>query len=161
MKKCVSALLGLSLVVMTGCSGKGDYDTFGKMHQNHDLMETARITNQSNSIMTIATHDIDGTEDKTVKALMKVIAMDKIAELTPKPLEVEAPTTGMDVLGKLVDHTPFIMMGAATSYLGYLMSENAGNKFFMDDNASINESFKSDYSWMNERDDITTTTTSN
>lgn len=151
--------VGLISLALIGCGGKSDYDTYGKMHQNHDLMETARITNQSNSIAAIADSVANDTTDPTARAMAKAMGIMAITQLKPNPLDVESPTTGMDVLKDLVAHTPFAIMGGTVSYMSYLMAENAGNKFFMDDNASINESFKSDYSWMQQRDTITETVT--
>jgi hypothetical protein len=141
---------------MSGC-GKGDYDTYGSMHRNHDLMETARVTNQSNAIASIASSDISNNSDPTVRALLAVIAMDKIADIKPIPMQAQAPTTGMDVLNSLTSHVPMMVLGGTAAYLGNQMAKSAGTH--ISENGSMNNSQNPTSMWSNRRDDIITTTT--
>ena len=160
MLKNTLSLLALCFLsaLLTGC-GKGDYDSFKQIHQNHDLQETVRTSNQSRDIKEIALKQFSETTDPTVKALIGVFAMNNISQIKPVPLDLKAPTTGMDVFNSLTAHVPSLILGGTASWLGYQMAQSAGDRFILDDNAQINGSFNPTTTWMNERDDITTTTT--
>lgn len=131
LKNFVSMLL-LAVVVfcLSGCASDGgfmsggDYATYSSTMTAHSQSEASRITAQSAAIQSTAM--AAQTATPTESAMLSIIAMMQIERLTPVPLVIAKPTTGYDVLAKLVDQVPIVSTGAFMYRLGKVGIENAG-----------------------------------
>jgi hypothetical protein len=120
-------VLAVSLLALTGCSalfGTGDYGQYSEALQSHSDAESRRIVAQSSAIAEAAAVP---TSTPTERALLATIAMMQIERLQPTPLGITKPTTGMDVMGKVVDVVPFVSSTAGLTYLGVKATQAAGN----------------------------------
>ncbi len=117
-------LLFLSLSV-SGCWYTGDYEKYADTMSTHSMAESDRISNQANAIMeTVA---LTNTGTKTEATLLAVIGMMQIERLQFSPLNINAPTTGMDVWNSAVGFIPFMTMGFTTYKIAEKGFEAAGN----------------------------------
>jgi len=118
------------LTVLSGCAGGegffqgGDYAMYVQGHTDHGAAEATRISAQSAAIANAAAMARPSTQTEAV--LLSVIAMQQIERLAPVPLVLAKPTTGYDVLDKLVGHVPIVATVAGMWQLGKLGIENAG-----------------------------------
>lgn len=120
---CIVSLL----IPLSGCSailGTGDYGQYSSALQTHSNAEGTRIAAQAGAIAEAAKVP---TSTPTERALLATIAMMQIERLQPVPLGIAKPTTGMDVLGKVVDVVPFVSSTAGLTYLGVKATQAAGN----------------------------------
>jgi hypothetical protein len=143
MKTFVSMLL-LALVVffLSGCASDGgfmsgdDYAKYSGAHVSYAQSESTRIAAQSAAIQASAAGAV--TSSPTEATLIAVIAMMQIERLSPVPLTLAKPTTGYDVLGKLVDHVPIVAGMAGMYSLGKVGIENAG-KITIGEGATVSD----------------------
>lgn len=115
------------MVALSGCTalfGPGDYSEYSLALQSHSDAESRRIVAQSSAIAEAAAVP---TSTPTERALLATIAMMQIERLQPLPLGIAKPTTGMDVMGKVVDVVPFVSSTAGLTYLGVKATQAAGN----------------------------------
>lgn len=127
MKRIISVVPLILALLLTGCSaifGEGDYGQYSKALQTHSNAEGTRIAAQANAIADSAKVP---TSTPTERALLATIAMMQIERLQPIPLGITKPTTGMDVMGKVVDVVPFVSSTAGLVYLGTKAVQSAGN----------------------------------
>lgn len=124
MKKLLAAMLVLPLAGCSALFGTGDYETYSTALQTHSDAESRRIVAQSLAIAEAAAVQ---TSTPTERALLATIAMMQIERLQPTPLGMEKPTTGMDVMAKVVDVVPFVSSTAGLVYLGTKAVQSAGN----------------------------------
>jgi hypothetical protein len=128
MQKILKMALVVSLMIpLSGCSaifGTGDYGQYSEALQTHSDAESTRIQAQADAI---AEASRVPSSTPTERALLATIAMMQIERLQPIPLGIVKPTTGMDVLGKVVDVVPFVSSTAGLTYLGIRATQAAGN----------------------------------
>jgi hypothetical protein len=120
----------LLLLMLAGCAGGegffqgGDYAMYVQGHTDHGAAEATRISAQSAAIANAAALAKPATQTESM--LLAVIAMQQIERLAPTPLNIAKPTTGYDVLDKLVGHVPMVAAVGGMWQLGKIGIENAG-----------------------------------
>lgn len=124
MKRWLAVMLVLPLAGCSALFGPGDYDQYSEALQAHSDAESRRIVAQSSAIADAAAVQ---TSTPTERALLATIAMMQIERLQPVPLGIAKPTTGMDVMAKVVDVVPFVSSTAGLVYLGTKAVQSAGN----------------------------------
>lgn len=121
MKQIFAVLAILAIWPLGGCAvfnENRDYEKYVDNEPLHYQHEATRITNQTNGIVTLAQSFKPKTEGEAL--MMRVISMDRIAQLKPMPYTVARPVGGYDVLMR---HTGTIVGGAVTGILGYFNNE--------------------------------------
>lgn len=138
--KLIIRLFGLLflLVSVSGClSLSKDYEKHADAFARHSEAESARVQSQASEIRGLATET--PVETKNEALLLSVIAMLQVERLKPVPFALERPTTGYDVLGKAVDHIPFVATVGGMWQLGEAGINAAGN-VMIGENANITNS---------------------
>lgn len=134
-KNCMQSLLSLSFLLFVGvmlssCASDGgfmsggDYATYAREAGNHTKAEASRISAQSKAIADAAAST--QTTTPTESAMLAIIAMMQIERLAPTPHGLARPTTGYDVLDKLVGQVPILATVGGMYSLGKISIENAG-----------------------------------
>lgn len=107
-----------------GFMSGGDYTNYAREAGNHAKAEASRISAQSRAIADAAARA--QTTTPTESAMLAIIAMMQIERLTPAPHGLARPTTGYDVLDKLVGQVPILATVGGMYSLGKVGIENAG-----------------------------------
>jgi len=142
MSKTFSLGCGIIVVFMlSGCFYVGDYEKYADTMEAHSVAESQRISSQSKAIMdTVANTQ---TKSETEATLLAVIGMMNIERLRFVPLNMTAPTTGMDVLKSAVGFIPIATMGLTTYKIAERGFEAAGTVALNADSINVDDAFNS------------------